>query len=82
MVYTKCGEFCVNFEMFYEVSGLQINFHKSKFFGVGVSANVVLSFASLSGCEVVFFPFKYLDVPVDLNMFLIKNWQPILTSFV
>lgn len=66
---------------FYEVSGLRINFHKSKLFGVGVSANEVLGFASLSGCQVGSFPFKYLGVPVGLNMSLIQNWQPIFDKF-
>nr|GEX17673.1 RNA-directed DNA polymerase, eukaryota [Tanacetum cinerariifolium] len=55
------------------VSGLKINFHKSKLLGVGVSPSEVSSFAALTGCNPLITPFTYLELPIDCNMARIKS---------
>nr|GEZ35986.1 putative RNA-directed DNA polymerase, eukaryota, reverse transcriptase zinc-binding domain protein [Tanacetum cinerariifolium] len=53
--------FCIAFR-------LKINIHKSNVYGVGVSSNEVEIMASYMECEVGFFPFTYLGLPIGLNM--------------
>lgn len=67
---------------FHAASGLMVNFHKSRVFGIGASANETLNWASILGCEVGSFPFTYLGVHVGGNMNLIKNWKPIIDKFL
>lgn len=38
-------------------------------------------FARVTGCEANLFPFKYLGVPIGLNMARIKSWYPIFDKF-
>lgn len=63
------------------VSGLKVNFSKSKVFGPGVSEGDIARGATILGCEVSSIPFKYLGVPVGANMNLKKNWKPIIDRF-
>lgn len=49
-------------------SVLQINFHKSKIYGIGVSDAEVHYFAIVGGCEPSSFPFKY------LGFYLVLIW--------
>jgi len=46
------------------VSGLKVNFLKSRIGGVGVEQTEILSFASVLNCEIMRTPFKYLGLPV------------------
>lgn len=73
---------------FYEVSGLQINFHKSKMYGLGMKEEEVHKFARVAGCTTEPIPFKYLGVPVGAYMNHIgaymnhiKSWEPIIDKF-
>ncbi|GKD12222.1 hypothetical protein Tco_1196629, partial [Tanacetum coccineum] len=68
-------------DCFHKVSGLKINYHKSKLFGVGVSFEEVNSLASITGCNALVSPFNYLGLPIDCNMALIKSWDPICDKF-
>ncbi|GKA71899.1 RNA-directed DNA polymerase, eukaryota, reverse transcriptase zinc-binding domain protein [Tanacetum coccineum] len=68
-------------DCFHKVSGLKINYHKSKLFGVGVSFEEVNSLASITGCNALVSPFNYLGLPIDCNMTLIKSWDPICDKF-
>lgn len=63
---------------FHVVSGLKVNFNKSKMYGLGISENELTRSASYLYCEPAKFPFSYLGVPVGANMGLAKNWTPIL----
>nr|KAJ0222802.1 hypothetical protein LSAT_V11C200073610 [Lactuca sativa] len=63
---------------FHISSGLKVNYHKSKVFGIGVSATETVHWANLLGCAAGALPFDYLGVPVGANMNLIKNWKPII----
>ncbi|GJW60154.1 hypothetical protein Tco_0109489 [Tanacetum coccineum] len=63
--------------VFYIVSGLKINIHKSNVFGVGVSSSEIVSMAACTGCEAGSLPFSYLGLPIGSNMRRIVNWQVI-----
>lgn len=63
---------------FHAASGLKVNFHKSKVYGVGTSVGEIVSCAHILGCEAGSFIFKYLGVAVGANMNLKRNWQPVI----
>ncbi|GJY84160.1 RNA-directed DNA polymerase, eukaryota, reverse transcriptase zinc-binding domain protein, partial [Tanacetum coccineum] len=62
-------------------SGLKINYHKSKLFGVGVSPNEISALAATTGCSPLASSFNYLGLPVDCNMSRVKSWDPIVEKF-
>ncbi|GJZ49248.1 RNA-directed DNA polymerase, eukaryota, reverse transcriptase zinc-binding domain protein [Tanacetum coccineum] len=66
---------------FFLISGLKINVDKSNVLGVGVSAEEVAQMASIIGCGVSKFPFKYLGVPVGGNMSRCVNWDVVIQKF-
>ncbi|GJV52409.1 RNA-directed DNA polymerase, eukaryota, reverse transcriptase zinc-binding domain protein [Tanacetum coccineum] len=68
-------------DCFHKASGLKINFHKSKLFGVGVPFDEVSLLASFTGCNALVSPFNYLGLPIDCNMALVKSWDPIVEKF-
>ncbi|GJY96332.1 RNA-directed DNA polymerase, eukaryota, reverse transcriptase zinc-binding domain protein [Tanacetum coccineum] len=69
-------------DCFHKVSGLKINYHKSKLFGVGVPFDEVSLLASITGCNALVSPFNYLGLPIDYNMALVeKLWEPFLMKF-
>ncbi|GKA73845.1 RNA-directed DNA polymerase, eukaryota [Tanacetum coccineum] len=65
----------------FQVSGLKINYHKSKLFGVGVSPNEISALAATTGCSPLASSFNYLGLPVDCNMSRVKSWDPIVEKF-
>ncbi|GKA64594.1 RNA-directed DNA polymerase, eukaryota, reverse transcriptase zinc-binding domain protein [Tanacetum coccineum] len=68
-------------DCFHKVSGLKINYHKSKLFGVGVSPNEISALAATTGCSPLASSFNYLGLPVDCNMSRVKSWDPIVEKF-
>nr|KAJ0217194.1 hypothetical protein LSAT_V11C300153710 [Lactuca sativa] len=66
---------------FHISSGLKVNFHKSKVFGVGVSMLETSRMAAPLCCEPATLPVTYLGVLVGANMNLKKNWQPVIDRF-
>lgn len=66
---------------FHATSGLQVNFHKSKLFGIGTSHNQASQWARSLGCVAGSLPFIYLGVPVGANMSHKKHWQPVIDRF-
>ena len=66
---------------FHVVSGLKVNFQKSRVFGIGASESETRRWALPLGCEPASLPFTYLGVPVGSNMNLKKNWLPIIDRF-
>lgn len=66
---------------FHIVSGLKVNFSKSKVYGPCVLDRDVERGANILGCEVGVLPFKYLGGPVGANMNLKKHWKPIIDRF-
>ncbi|PNY10996.1 ribonuclease H [Trifolium pratense] len=63
------------FEM---ASGLKVNFWKSYFIGVNVSAKFIGMAADFLNCRVGRTPFKYLGFPVGANSRLLSTWEPML----
>nr|KAJ0184488.1 hypothetical protein LSAT_V11C900478770 [Lactuca sativa] len=68
---------------FHVSSGLKVNFHKSKVFGVGASNIETSQWAHILGCESGSLPFTYLGVPVGANLnlkntgdLLLRNLDP------
>ncbi|GKA93671.1 hypothetical protein Tco_0815657 [Tanacetum coccineum] len=62
-------------------SGLKVNFSKSKFFGIGVSASESQNFASFLNRQPSTLPCSYLGLPIGANMNKICNWKPIIDKF-
>ncbi|GJX74023.1 RNA-directed DNA polymerase, eukaryota, reverse transcriptase zinc-binding domain protein [Tanacetum coccineum] len=67
--------------IFYNVSGLKINIHKSNVFGVGVSSSEIVSMAACTGCEAGSLLFTYLGLSIGSNMRRIVNWQVLIDRF-
>ncbi|KAF5761553.1 putative RNA-directed DNA polymerase [Helianthus annuus] len=63
---------------FFLASGLKVNFHKSKVYGVGVDNADVTSLASILRCEAACLPFQFLGLPIGANMGLSKHWRTII----
>lgn len=66
---------------FHLASGLNINFSKSKLFGVGVTPFEVSNFASILGCQASSFPTTYLGLPIGSNLTNYSKWMPIIEKF-
>ncbi|XP_020225210.1 uncharacterized protein LOC109807092 [Cajanus cajan] len=61
------------FEM---VSGLKVNFCKSKFGAMGIDSGLVEGYAHLSNCTLLSFPFTYLGIPIGANPRKKETWRP------
>ncbi|XP_071689089.1 uncharacterized protein [Rutidosis leptorrhynchoides] len=82
--YTNRQNFCNLMKIlkcFENVSGLKINFHKSQFYGLGVSNVEVERMASRVDCKVGEFPFTYFGLPIGRNMNKAENWDPVVEKF-
>ncbi|XP_023770251.1 uncharacterized protein LOC111918865 [Lactuca sativa] len=66
---------------FHISSGLKVNFHKSRLFGIRVTEDELEEQAKILGCLKGVFPFSYLGVPVGANLSQKKNWRPIIEKF-
>lgn len=66
---------------FHVSSGLKVNFHKSKLFGLRSNPQETIRWSNVLGCEAGTLPFKYLGVTVGANMKLSKNWKPLIDRF-
>ncbi|GKA84529.1 RNA-directed DNA polymerase, eukaryota [Tanacetum coccineum] len=63
---------------FFMASGLQINIHKSKLMGIGVSQEEVRAAASIIGCSTFSNPFTYLGVKVGMSSSKRKSWDEVI----
>ena len=63
------------------VSGLRINFAKSKFGVVGQSEEWCLHAADYLNCALLQFPFCYLGIPIGVNLKRKVVWDPIIRKF-
>nr|KAJ0214062.1 hypothetical protein LSAT_V11C400160070 [Lactuca sativa] len=66
---------------FHMVSGLKVNFNKSRVYSIGGEPSEVSEWASPLGCEPSALPFTYLGVPVGDNMNRKNAWNPIIDKF-
>jgi hypothetical protein len=62
---------------FEQLSGLKINFHRSKIFCFGKAKEEENSYKTIFNCEVGSLPFKYLGIPIHYRTLLNKEWKPI-----
>ncbi|XP_071689004.1 uncharacterized protein [Rutidosis leptorrhynchoides] len=62
-------------------SGVEVNYHKSNLFGVGVDKGEVESMANSFGFNVGSLPFIYLGLPVGANMKKLDSWKPVINKF-
>ncbi|GAU35675.1 hypothetical protein TSUD_162470 [Trifolium subterraneum] len=62
------------------VSGLKINFVKSKLYGINAEANFLTAAASFLDCSSDSIPFKFLGIPVGANLRRRETWKPIVDS--
>ncbi|GJS22452.1 RNA-directed DNA polymerase, eukaryota [Tanacetum coccineum] len=63
---------------FFMASGLQINIHKSKLMGIGISHEEVKAAANIIGCSTVSIPFNYLGVKVGMSSSRRKSWDEVI----
>ncbi|XP_076949723.1 uncharacterized protein LOC143622474 [Bidens hawaiensis] len=64
--------------IFYIVSGMKINAHKSFLYGVGIPEAEVRSLADSMGCSVGVFPFQYQGIKNGANMNRISHWDTVI----
>jgi hypothetical protein len=62
------------------VSGLKVNCHKSKLYGINLDDNFLRASSSFLNCEVDSIPFRFLGIPVGANPRRRTTWTPILDS--
>ncbi|GKA91273.1 putative RNA-directed DNA polymerase [Tanacetum coccineum] len=72
---------CRILRCFHMSSGLKVNFSKSKFFGIGVSADDTNNFASFFNFQPSSLPCMYLGLPIGANMNRGLNWKPVIDKF-
>jgi len=59
------------------VSGLKVNFHKSKLAGIGVDSFAMNTYAKTLNCKTMRIPFQYLGVEVGGNPRKKQFWEPV-----
>ena len=63
---------------FEQLSGLKINFHKSKIFCFGQAKNCENQYMELFGCNPGTFPIKYLGIPIHYRRLSNNDWTKVL----
>lgn len=72
--------FLIIIRCFEVVSGLKVNFFKSKFGSICVDQALVEDFAHLLNCTLLSLPFPYLGLPIGENPRNVATWRPIITK--
>ena len=67
--------------IFEQLSGLKINFHKSKIFCFGKAKEEEDQYKQIFGCEAGALPFKYLGIPIHYRRLLNKEWNTVESRF-
>ncbi|PNX88001.1 ribonuclease H, partial [Trifolium pratense] len=62
------------------VSGLKINFVKSKLHDINVGARLLEAVASFLACNTTTVPFKFLGIPVGANPRRRETWKPVVEA--
>ncbi|PNX58635.1 ribonuclease H, partial [Trifolium pratense] len=62
------------------VSGLKINFVKSKLYGVNVDNRLLEAGAVFLSCNTAAIPFKFLGLPVGANPRRKETWKPVIDA--
>ena len=66
---------------FEQLSGLKINFPKSELFTYSKAKDCEQQYASIFGCRLVDFPFRYLGIPMNHVKLSNKDWAIIEEKF-
>ncbi|MCI31617.1 RNA-directed DNA polymerase (Reverse transcriptase), partial [Trifolium medium] len=66
--------------LFELISGLKVNFHKSRLVGIKVSTVWVREAARVLNCKVGVIPFIYLGLPIGANPKRLSTWEPVLNK--
>ncbi|XP_071699700.1 uncharacterized protein [Rutidosis leptorrhynchoides] len=66
---------------FENISGLKVNFRKSKLYGIGTSIAETEQMARYINCSAGSTPFTYLGLPIGVPTSHISSWQPIIEKF-
>nr|ABA98327.2 transposon protein, putative, CACTA, En/Spm sub-class [Oryza sativa Japonica Group] len=64
--------------VFEELSGLKINFHKSELYCFGEAQTVQDQYTNLFKCEVGSFPFRYLGIPIHHRRLRNLEWKEVI----
>ncbi|GKE46407.1 RNA-directed DNA polymerase, eukaryota [Tanacetum coccineum] len=75
---TNITNLIIILDCFYLVSGLHINLHKSKLYGVGTALEDVEQCSGAIGCSDASLPFTYLGLPIGSNMNRRDNWDELI----
>jgi hypothetical protein len=68
--------------LFEHMSGLKINFHKSKIFYLGEAKECINIYADIFTCPVGNLPMKYLGVPIDNKKISKSLWCPMIEKWI
>ncbi|XP_057425982.1 uncharacterized protein LOC130719377 [Lotus japonicus] len=60
------------------VSGLKVNFSKSKLAGISVAGNLLRRYAAVMNCRIMSVPFSYLGLPVGGSPCRLSFWDPVI----
>lgn len=63
------------------MSGLCVNFHKSKLVGVNLELDFIEATSSFMSCEVGIFPFLFLGISIGENLGTKATWNPFFNKF-
>ena len=63
------------------MSGLKINFKKSRLFGIGIEHLTLVSWADRICCLIDSFPSKYLGLPLGVSSSSHAVWKPVIDKF-
>ncbi|XP_071740498.1 uncharacterized protein [Rutidosis leptorrhynchoides] len=66
---------------FENISGLKVNFRKSKLYGIGTSTFETEQMANYINCTAGSTPFTYLGLPIGVPTSHTSSWQPIVEKF-
>ncbi|GKD23128.1 reverse transcriptase domain, reverse transcriptase zinc-binding domain protein [Tanacetum coccineum] len=65
----------------HQVSGLKVNYNKSKIYGIGVNEEDMADIARWMECGIGEFPFTHLGLPIGENMRRVNAWGPVVEKF-
>lgn len=68
-------------EMFHELSGIRVNFHKSFVVGINTEEQAIQRVAVIMGCQVGKFPITYLGLPLSPRCIYSRDWDKIINRF-
>lgn len=68
------------FQCFELISGLKVNFIKSKIMGLNINRRFLESASNFLACSIGSIPFKFLGCPVGANPRRSSTWKPIIVS--